>query len=157
VNPAYPNREKAEGVTVDIASYNSLQGIELDEQRGYAQNKGNRRWLWPAIDHQTHDTIAYTFGRRTDEVFLELKALIEPLPVAGFYTDDRGSYERRLEADNHKAGKENTRSIERKNLTLRTRVKRLTRRTICFSKLALMHDTVIGLFINTREFGLSFD
>ena len=27
--------------------------------------------------------------------------------------------------------------------------------TICFSKTALMHDTVIGLFINRYEFGLS--
>ncbi|MCF6236892.1 MAG: IS1 family transposase, partial [Gammaproteobacteria bacterium] len=29
-----------------------------------------------------------------------------------------------------------------------------TRRTICFSKLEKMHDTVIGLFINHVEFGL---
>ena len=39
-------------------------------------------------------------------------------------------------------------SLERKHLTLRTRIKRLTRRTICFSKSILVHDTIIGLFIN---------
>jgi insertion element IS1 protein InsB len=37
---------------------------------------------------------------------------------------------------------------------LRTRIKRLVRKTICFSKTILMHDTVIGLFINRFEFGL---
>ena len=36
---------------------------------------------------------------------------------------------------------------------LRTRIKRLMRRTICFSKTERMHDLVIGLFINRYEFG----
>lgn len=34
---------------------------------------------------------------------------------------------------------------------LRTRIKRLVRRTICFSKTERMHDIVIGLFINRYE------
>jgi insertion element IS1 protein InsB len=38
---------------------------------------------------------------------------------------------------------------------LRTRIKRLARKTICFSKSVLMHDVVIGLFINRFEFGLT--
>jgi insertion element IS1 protein InsB len=50
-------------------------------------------------------------------------------------------------------GKRNTQKIERKNLNFRTWIKRLTRKTICFSKLELMHDTVIGLLINKVEFG----
>jgi IS1 family transposase len=47
-----------------------------------------------------------------------------------------------------------TQKIERKHLTLRTRIKRLTRKTIWFSNTILMHDTVIGLFIHRDEFGL---
>jgi insertion element IS1 protein InsB len=39
-------------------------------------------------------------------------------------------------------------------LNVRTWIKRLTRKTICFSKLEIMHDTVIGLLINNVEFGL---
>jgi insertion element IS1 protein InsB len=35
----------------------------------------------------------------------------------------------------------------------RTWIKRLARRTICFSKLEKMHDIVIGLLINKVEFG----
>ena len=41
------------------------------------------------------------------------------------------------------------------HINLRTRMKRLVRRTICFSKTEQMHDLVIGLFINRYEFGLS--
>ena len=37
--------------------------------------------------------------------------------------------------------------------TLRTRIKRLVRRTICFAKTERMHDLVLRLFINRDEFG----
>jgi len=51
-------------------------------------------------------------------------------------------------------GKENTQKIESNHINLRTRIKRLVRRTTCFSKTERMHDLVIGLFINRYEFGL---
>jgi len=50
--------------------------------------------------------------------------------------------------------KHNIQKIERKNLNFRTWIKRFTRKTICFSKLEIQHDTVIGLLINKVEFGL---
>jgi len=37
--------------------------------------------------------------------------------------------------------------------TLRTRIQRLVRKTICFSKSAQLHDIVIGLFVNRYAFG----
>ncbi len=49
-----------------------------------------------------------------------------------------------LEIDQHQVGKRNTQKIERKNLNFRTGIKRLTRKTICFSKSETLHDTVIG-------------
>jgi insertion element IS1 protein InsB len=52
----------------------------------------------------------------------------------------------------HEVGKHHTQQLERKHLTLRTRIKRLVRKTICFSKSIQMHDLVIGLFINRCEF-----
>ena len=37
--------------------------------------------------------------------------------------------------------------LERKHLPLRTRLKRLTRKTICFSKKQFFHDRLINSFI----------
>jgi insertion element IS1 protein InsB len=45
-------------------------------------------------------------------------------------------------------GKENTQKIESKPSNLRTRMKRLVRRTRCFSKTEHLHDLVIELFSN---------
>ena len=127
--------------------------VEMDEQWSYVGNKSNQRWLWHAVDHATNTVLAYVFGRRKDDVFKQLKTLLAPFNITRFYTDDWGAYERLLEADKHEIGKRNTQKIERKNLNFRTWIKRLTRKTICFSKLELMHDTVIGLLINKVEFG----
>jgi len=97
--------------------------------------------------------LAYVLGRRKEEVFLQRKALLEPFGITRYYTDSWGAYTRHLDADEHQAGKRNTQQIERKHLTLRTRIKRLVRKTICFSRSTQMHDIIIGLFVNRYEFG----
>lgn len=90
-----------------------------------------------------------------DEAFLQLPALLEPFGIMQFYSDGWGAYERHIEPVFHTVGKRYPQKIERKHLTLRIRIKRLARKTICFSKSILMHDIVIGLFINRFEFELS--
>jgi len=49
--------------------------------------------------------------------------------------------------EQHQLGKDNTWRIERTNLTLRTHIKRLHRKTICFSKNERIHDNVIGMYL----------
>ena len=128
---------------------------EVDEMWSFVKRKKAPRWLWHAIDHRSGKVLAYVFGRRQDEVFLKLQALLEPFGITRYYTDYWGAYTRHIEAEQHQPGKRNTQQIERKHLTLRTRIKRLTRKTICFSKSIQMHDIVIGLFVNRYEFGLT--
>jgi insertion element IS1 protein InsB len=127
---------------------------EVDEMWSFIGRKQDQRWLWHAIDHRSGKVLAYVFGRRQDDVFLKLKELLEPFGITTYYTDYWGAYTRHIDADEHEPGKRNTQKIERKHLTLRTRIKRLARKTICFSKTIQMHDIVIGLFVNRYEFGL---
>ena len=87
-------------------------------------------------------------------MFLQLKALREPLGITRYYTDSWGAYERHLTPAVQSPGKRNTHQIERQHRTLRTRIKRLVRKTICFSQSRELHDSVIGLFINRYELGL---
>ena len=137
-----------------IVEIQRVDEAELDEMWSYVGSKDDPRWLWHAIDHESGKVLAYVFGDHKDAVFLQLKALLEPFGITRFYTDDWGAYERHLSSEEHVIGKQNTQKIERKHLTLRTRIKRLARKTICFSKLNKMHDIVIGLFINRYEFGV---
>ena len=127
---------------------------EMDEMWSFVGRKGQQRWLWHAIDHQTGAVLAYVLGEHTDAVFLQLKKLLAPFHITRLYTDDWGAYQRHIPDINHEIGKRNTQKIERKHLTLRTRIKRLARKTVCFSKTIPMHDIVIGLFVNRYAFGL---
>lgn len=52
----------------------------------------------------------------------------------------------------HLTGKISTQRIERINLTLRTRIKRLARKTICFSRSIELYEKVIGAFIERHHF-----
>ena len=131
-----------------------IEESEVDEMWSFVGKKANPRWLWHAIDRNTGQVLAYVFGRRKDEVFLQLKQLLEPFGIKRFCPDGWGAYERHLPVEVHEIGKQKTQKIERKHLRLRTRIKRLTRKTICFSKCELMHDLVIGMFINRYEFRL---
>ena len=147
-----------EQVEVEICRADELEvcrglSSECDEMWSYVGKKAHPRRLWHAIDHYTGQVLAYVFGRRKDEVFLRLQALLEPFGITRYYTDGWGTYERRVDAEKHTVGKEHMQRIESKHINLRTRIKRLVRRTICFSKTERLHDVVIGLFINRYEFG----
>src|SRR5882672_5092344 len=52
--------------------------------------KANPRWLWHAVDHHTGKVLAYVFGRRQDDVFLQLQQLLAPFGITKFYTDAWG-------------------------------------------------------------------
>jgi insertion element IS1 protein InsB len=116
--------------------------------------KHEQRWLWQAMDHRTGVVLAYVFGRRKDEVFLKLQALLEPCGITRCFTDHWGASDRHLAPEVHRPGKRQTQKGERKHLTWRTRIQCLARKTMCCSTSIQMHGLVIGLFVNRYEFGL---
>lgn len=126
---------------------------EMDEMWSFVQAKRRQRWLWHAIDYRAGDVLAYVLAPQKDRVLQALMEWLTPFGVQQFYTDSWGAYSRLLEPEHHRVGKTNIQGIERKHLILRPWIKRLARKTICFSKSFLMHDTVIGPFINRDEFG----
>ncbi len=130
-----------------------VEAAEMDEMWSFVGSKQHQRWLWHAIDHRTGKVLAYVLATHEDSALKQLQQLLAPFSIQRFYTDSWGAYLRLLDEQQHTVGKANTQRIERKHLTLRTRLKRLARKTICFSKTEKMHDTVIGLFINRHEFG----
>ena len=152
-----------------------VEEAEADEMWSFVQNKDNVVWLWHAIDHKSGEILAYTFGSSEDKAYEELLLLLSPFKIQKFYTDGKPTYARKLKHKkvkynkkkkrkkrrklkrkrkiSHEIGKKNTQKIERVHLSLRTWVKRLARKTICFSKSLIMHKIVIGLCINIRFWG----
>ena len=61
-----------------------VEAAELDEMWSFVGGKTQPQWLWGALDHRTGRILAYVFGRREDQAFLKLKALLEPFAFAAF-------------------------------------------------------------------------
>jgi insertion element IS1 protein InsB len=91
--------------------------------------------------------LAWHNGKRQEKDFLALWELLKPYPICKYHTDDWGAYSKYIPPDKHRIGKDRTWKIERKNLNFRTHLKRLNRKTICFSKNEQIHDNVVGMYI----------
>ena len=147
------NKESDTAIDVEIRPISA----EMDEMWSYYHDKSHQLWLWWAIDHATNVPLAYTFGTREHKYLDELLTLLKPFPIRTVYADNNYAYQKRLSSNVLVSGKKNTQRIERDHLTLRTRIKRLCRKTICFSKSKELHIAVIGTFINIVFFGRQFD
>ena len=67
---------------------------EVEEMWSSVEKKTAPRWLWHAMDHQTGQGLAYVFGRRQAQVFLQLKALLKPFGITRYHTGYWGAYTR---------------------------------------------------------------
>ncbi|MGB0881229.1 MAG: IS1 family transposase, partial [Polaribacter sp.] len=142
VNPYLLN--KVEVLAFDKLEISYHYTAEADEFWSYVGSKDNQRWTWYAMDKNSGIILAWVNGKRTDASFKKLLDLLKDTPIGQYYTDDWGAYSRLLSKSLHTIGKEFTWKIERKNLNFRTHIKRLNRKTICFSKNEKIHDNVIG-------------
>jgi LPXTG-motif cell wall-anchored protein len=84
---------------------------------------------------------------------LQRKALLELFALTPYDTDHGGADTRHQEPDVPSPGQRNTHHIERQHVTLRTRMQRLVRTTLCFSTSVRKHDLVLGWFVHRSACG----
>ena len=119
----------------------------------FVGKKGNKQWIWLALDIETREIVGVHIGDRSEQ---GARKLWDSLPnvyrhCAVAYTDFWRAYNLVFPAKRHKTvGKESgkTNYIERFNCTLRQRVSRLVRKTLSFSKKLENHIGAIWFFIH---------
>ncbi len=124
----------------------------MDEQWSFVGAKKKPRWLFYAYDRVKRKVLCHVFGRRTKATLNRLLTLLGHTSIRYFMTDAWPVYSSILPAEKHIIGKRWTQRIERHNLNLRTHIKRLNRKTICFSKSPEMHDKVIGWYLTIHHY-----
>jgi IS1 family transposase/transposase-like protein len=110
-----------------------VEDLEIDEFWSSIQSKKQQQWCWYGWDRQRIQITAFVLGRRTDASCRRLVQQHTACRVRTFHTDDWQSYRKYLPPKKHQIHKSGSQHIERRNLDFRTRIKRLQRRTICFS------------------------
>ncbi len=119
---------------------------EIDEMHTYIGNKKRRVCIAYALDRKTGEVVDFIVGSRNKG---NLSKVVDTLLLASarkIITDGYRTYTSLIPKEIHQVGKRGTNHIERKNLTIRTHVKRLNRRTICGSKKELMLKAVLGIY-----------
>jgi insertion element IS1 protein InsB len=129
-----------------------LLEAEANEMWSFVAKKGNRQWIWLAMDAKTRQVIAFHVGDRSRGSGAQLWAKIPEVyqQQAVFHTDLYEVYKGVIPPERHKAITKRARKtnhIERFNNTLRQRVSRLTRETLSFSKKLVHHIGAIRYFI----------
>lgn len=120
--------------------------FEVDEMRSYIKRKDKLIWIVYALDRETKNVVSLNVGRRTNNTLnVVLKAIELSNPVA-IYTDRLNQYKCLIDKTIHKTKRFGTNHIERKNLSLRTHLKRLNRGTICFTKSLLVLVSVLKIY-----------
>lgn len=116
-------------------------------------NKGNKQWVWLALDADTREIVGVYIGAREEaaarKLWKSLPAVYRQCAIA--YTDFWAAYAAVLPSKRHRAvGKETgkTSLVERFNHTLRQRVSRLVRKTLSFSKSLETHIGAIWYFVH---------
>ena len=123
----------------------SGQVYELDEL--YAPVGGKLCFVIYAINRATKKVIDYIIGARTkDNIDKVIRTLLSLSPQR-IYTDKLPVFAYLIPKSIHRTFQYKTNRIERKNLTLRTHLKRLSRKTLCYSKSQEMLDACFRLYV----------
>jgi insertion element IS1 protein InsB len=122
------------------------QVFEMDELYSFVGSKAKKIWIIYAINRSTGEVAGFSVGCRSISVLsLVTFPLIQSCPIV-IHTDKLVQYKSIIPQNLHSTKNNSTNHIERKNLTLRTHLKRLSRRTICFSKSATMLAACLKIY-----------
>lgn len=140
----------AQGLTLKPQKH-QYRKVQIDEQWSYVGKKEKKVWMLYAYAVEEDEIIAFTMGKRSAEAVRNLWVKLKHLDIEVFLTDEWEAFRVVLPKAKHLIGKQFTKAIEGMNTFFRTRVRRLVRRTVCFSKKLIYHYSMIKIIIYHRN------
>jgi insertion element IS1 protein InsB len=128
--------------------YSILKGkiYEVDELFTYLGNKDNRICIAYSLNPQTGEVTDFVVGRRNKTNLTKIISTLLLTDAKQVATDKLNIYKELIPKEIHSTKNRGINHIERRNLTLRTHLKRLNRRTICYSKSIAMLYAVVKIY-----------
>lgn len=126
------------------------QIYEVDEMRTFIRNKETLLWIVYALERKTKRVVSFAIGRRTKSTLQNVTDTLLLSKPKRIYTDGLKLYKFLIDENVHKVKRFATNHIERKNLSIRTHLKRLNRKTICFSKNFIIIQCILSIYFWSR-------
>lgn len=122
------------------------KSYEVDEMCTYIGHKRNFIWLVYALEKDSKSVVSFNVGKRTNKTLSCVLDTLKLSEAKKIFTDRLKNYKFLIDQKEHSVKRFGTNHIERHNLTLRTNLKRLNRRTICFSKSLVVLVSVLKIY-----------
>lgn len=119
---------------------------EVDEMGTYIRQKRNFIWLVYALEKNSKNVFSFNVGRRANKTLSHVLETLKLSEAKKIFTDRLKNYRYLIDEELHSVKRFGTNHIERKNLTLRTHLKRLNRRTICYSKSLVVLIAILKIY-----------
>jgi IS1 family transposase len=121
--------------------------LEVDELWTYVGRKTNIKWLIYAYHRESGEIVAYVWGKRDLKTAVRFRKRLQRLGVAydRIATDEWNSFLTAFNDDELLIGKQYTVGIEGNNCRLRHRIRRVFRKTCCFSKKLFNHCKALSM------------
>ncbi len=126
--------------------------VQIDELWSYVGNKEKKVWLLYAYCAKSKEILAFAMGKRNVKTLKSLLLRLKQVTIDYFCTDHWEAFKAVLPREKHLIGKEFTKAIEGMNTWLRTRLRRLNRRTTCFSKKLKYYYSMLKLLIQSKKY-----
>ncbi|MGE8342152.1 MAG: IS1 family transposase [Flavobacterium sp.] len=122
------------------------KSYEVDEMRIYVRHKQNFIWLVYALEKDSKKIVSFNVGKRTNKTLSRVLDTLKLSAAKKIFTDKLKNYKYLIDSKKHSVKRFGTNHIERQNLTLRIHLKRLNRRTICFSKSLIVLISILKIY-----------
>lgn len=119
---------------------------EVDEMLTYVGSKRKLYWIVYALEKKTRQVVEFTIGSRTNKTLHEITDKLLLSSASKVYTDKLLNYKYLIPSAIHSTKYRGTNYIERNHLTIRTHLKRLNRRSICYSKSAVLLSACLRIY-----------
>ncbi|WP_404812508.1 IS1 family transposase [Capnocytophaga canimorsus] len=132
--------------TISMPIISKGKVYEVDEICTFVGNKQNKIWVVYALERSTKVVVSFNVGVRTNKTLSVVLKTLKLAEAKRIYTDKLKQYKTLICKFVHKVVRYGTNHIERKNLSIRTHLKRLARRTLCFSRSVSVLKAILKIY-----------
>jgi len=122
------------------------KSYEVDEMFTYLKHKDNRICIAYSLEVGTGHIVDFVVGRRNKKNLRKVTDTLVLSDALKITTDKLGIYADLIPGKIHSTKFRGINHIERNNLTLRTHLKRLNRKTICYSKSLTVLIAIVKIY-----------
>jgi len=133
--------------SIPLPTISKGKTYEVDEIRTFIKRKSKLIWIVYALEKTTKAVVSFCVGARTNKTLNTVLKTLCFSEAKHIFTDGLTNYNYLIAQPIHKVKRYGTNYIERNNLTMRTHLKRLNRRTICFSKSLAILTAVLKIYL----------